>query len=92
MALTAPRLLVVADLDAVGSEERWLSLLRALADLRDTGGLAVQVRAKGRPREEVLRLAKAAREAAAGGPPLFLNGPAELAASLVFQDFCDVIV
>jgi thiamine-phosphate diphosphorylase len=85
VALSAPRLLIVADLDAAGSEERWLALLRALVTLRGTEGIAVQVRAKGRPPEEFVRLARSARQAGAEGPPLILNGPAELAASLGYD-------
>ncbi len=85
MAVRVPRLLIVADLDAAGSEERWLALLRALVTLRPAEGIAVQVRAKGRSPEEFVRLARSARQAGAGGPPLILNGPAELAASLGYD-------
>jgi thiamine-phosphate diphosphorylase len=86
VALAVPRLLIVADLDTAGSEARWLALLCELAEgLRGAPGVALQVRAKGRPAHDVARLAQAARTAAGAGPPLILNGPAELARSLGYE-------
>lgn len=86
MAVTVPRVLVVADLDFVGSEARWLELLAALGEGgRGLEGVAVQVRAKGRSLLELERLARAAREAFPRGLPLILNGPTSLARSLGYE-------
>lgn len=73
---------MVADVDAAGGEEEWLRVLRGLGQLPPGLPVAVQVRAKGRPPEELGRLARLAQAALASRVPVVLNGPAEVARAL----------
>lgn len=78
-----PRLLVVADLDTAGGNERLLEVLRELA--RAPWGFAIQLRAPRLADRELEDLAKAARAVAPRSVPLFLNGPGALASQLGFD-------
>ena len=57
----APRLLIVADLDYAGSEERLIEALRALSPVANDPRVGIQLRAKS--------LDAAALDALAGFPP-----------------------
>lgn len=86
MAVTLPKLVVVADIDAAGSEARWLEVLRSLAHrLRRRPDVMIQVRAKGRPPNELERLASVAAATVDARLRLLLNGPPNLAAALGYE-------
>jgi len=81
-AVQVPRLVVVADVDAAGGEDRWLRVLQDLAGLPCGLPVAVQVRAKGRTADQLRRLAAAARDVLASRVRVVLNGPAPVAREL----------
>lgn len=85
MAVTVPRLVVVADVDAAGGEEPWRRVLARLRGAQPALPVAVQVRAKGRSTDSLRELARQAREILGQAFPLTLNGPADLARELNFD-------
>ncbi|MEI7925983.1 MAG: thiamine phosphate synthase [Chloroflexota bacterium] len=76
------RLLVVADLDYVGDEARWLTLLGTVGAAAVGRPVAIQVRAKHLDGAEASDVAARARNAVPRDVPLLLNGPTALAAQL----------
>ena len=81
------RLLVVADRDYAGDDERWLALIAEVASIAATeaGPIAIQVRAKGTASHEAGALAARARDVVPRGVPLLLNGDAALAGRLGYS-------
>lgn len=79
------RLLVVADRDYVGDDERWLALLAEIAVAVAGRPAAIQVRAKGASRAEAGVLAARVREMVPHDVLLLLNGEAALAARLGYS-------
>lgn len=79
---TAPRLMVVADLNYLGSEERLLDAIKGLGLIAGDPRVAVQLRGKALPADRLGGLARAVRERAPEGVSLVLNGDAGLAARL----------
>lgn len=84
-ALRFPLLLIVADRDYVADDTRWLEIVRQLGDAARGEAAALQVRAKGAPRDELRLLAARARAVVPPEVPLTLNGDAALAASLGYD-------
>lgn len=76
------RLVVVADRDYVGDDDRWLALIAEIAAAAVDRPVAIQVRAKGLPRAQAGVLAARARDAVPGDVLLLLNGDAALAERL----------
>ena len=76
------RLLVVADRDYVGDDERWLALLGEVASATIGRPVAIQVRAKSASRVESVALAARARDVVPRNVLLQLNGDTALAERL----------
>lgn len=76
------RLLVVADRDYVGDDERWLALLGEVAASATDRPVAIQVRAKSTSRVEAATLASRARDVVPRNVMLLLNGDTALAERL----------
>ena len=76
------RLLVVADRDYVGDDERWLALLGEVAAATSGRPVAIQVRAKSASRVEAAALAARARDIVPRNVLLLLNGDTALAERL----------
>lgn len=85
VSLFPARLLIVADRDYVGDDDRWISLIAQVAEASAGRPVAIQVRAKGVPRTEIGVLAARARAAVPQEVPLFLNGEASLADHLGYS-------
>ncbi len=79
------RLVVVADRDYVGDDDRWLALIKEIAAAAVGRPVVIQVRAKGVSRSHASELAARAREAVPGDVPLLLNGDAALAEHLGYS-------
>ena len=75
-------LLVVADLDYVGDEARWLALIGEVGAAAVDRPVAMQVRLKHATGAEAGALAARARDAVPRTVPLLLNGPVTLAEHL----------
>ena len=76
------RLLVVADRDYVGDDERWLALLGEVAAAAVGRPVAIQVRAKSASRVDFAALAARARDVVPRNVLLLLNGDTALAERL----------
>lgn len=76
------RLLVVADLDYVGDEARWLALLGTVGAAAVNRPVAIQVRTKHLDGAAASALAARARDAVPRAVPLLLNGPTAVAERL----------
>jgi len=76
------RLLVVADLDYVGDEARWLALIEEVAAAAVGRPVAIQVRAKHLDPGRGSALAARAREVVPGDVPVLLNGSIAVAERL----------
>ncbi|MGE3856124.1 MAG: thiamine phosphate synthase [Dehalococcoidia bacterium] len=76
------RLLVVADLDYVGDEARWLALIGEVAAAAAGRPVAIQVRAKHAEGPEASALAARARAAVPDNVPALLNGSIAVAERL----------
>lgn len=79
------RLLVVADLDYVGDEARWLAVLAEAGAAAAGRPVAIQMRAKHVEGAEAGALTARAREIVPHDVPLLLNGEAALAARLGYS-------
>ncbi len=84
-ALRFPLLLVVADRDYVADDARLLDVMHELSEAARGEPVAVQLRAKGVPHDELRLLAAKARAVVAPEVPLVLNGDAALAESLGYD-------
>jgi len=76
------RLLVVADLDYVGDEARWLALIGEVAAAAVDRPVAIQVRTKQADGAEASALAARAREVVPANVPMLLNGSIAVAERL----------
>jgi thiamine-phosphate diphosphorylase len=80
--LTAPRLLIVADLEYAGGEQRLLGWLDVLAEVAADPRVAIQLRAKSLDSTALDELAGAVRDRMPAGTRLLLNGSPEIATRL----------
>lgn len=79
------RLVVVADRDYAGDDDRWLALIAEITAAAVDRPVAIQVRAKGVSRARTEVLAARARDVVPGDVPLLLNGDAALAERLGYS-------
>ena len=79
--------MVIADLDFVGDEEKWLGILKELNHIESASNqVAIQIRVKGTLKEHFLKLAAAARDAITNSNlVLVLNGCAQDAVRLDYD-------
>lgn len=85
MRSDAPALLVVADRDHAGDDERWLGLIEEVGRAAIGRPVAIQVRARSASGDALRELAARARRAVPLGVPLLLNGDAALAVRLGYD-------
>ena len=81
-----PSLIVIADLDFLGSERKWVRVIREITAEERNGELAIQLRMKNPPNDQIDRLSQVAREVAANKTPLILNATLEQAQELNFEN------